>query len=246
MSKLNAVVAITKGIKSRVYATLTDLNKVIMRAELFNGHYRQYRPKDDDEREALPPEKKHVQFTMPNILRAVRTSQSELYDVVAQLDLANTVAKASVIVDGREILPELPTTTLLFLEKQLTDLRTFVENIPELDTSESWTLDPNSGLFVTQPVETHRTRKTQKVVVLYPATDKHPAQTQLVPEDQIAGFWQTVRQSGAMPKPVKEGIAARVEKLLIAVKEARERANDTDASTKPSIGAPIFDFLLNE
>ena len=47
------------------------------------------------------------------------------------------------------------------------------------------------------------------------------------------GFWHTVRHSGAMPKPEKDKILDRVEKLIIAVKEAREKANDADAGAKP-------------
>ncbi len=37
MSKLNQIIAIEKGIKSRVYAGLTDLNKIVQKGELFNG-----------------------------------------------------------------------------------------------------------------------------------------------------------------------------------------------------------------
>jgi hypothetical protein len=36
-----------------------------------------------------------------------------------------------------------------------------------------------------------------------------------------------------MPKPEKDKILDRVEKLIIAVKEAREKANDADAGAKP-------------
>jgi hypothetical protein len=34
-----------------------------------------------------------------------------------------------------------------------------------------------------------------------PATGEHPAQTQLITEDEIVGFSKTIKQSGAIPKP---------------------------------------------
>ena len=244
-TKLNQVIATEKGIKARAHGVLSELDKTIQKAELFNGLTRVYLKKDD-EGEDLPSEKKHIQFRIQDVLGTMRMSQGELFDVTAQKDIANTVAKAAVMVDGLQVLPELPVSTLLFLEKQVTDLRSFVEAIPVLDNSEDWSLDPNSGLYKAEPVQTHRTKKSVRPLVLYPATPEHPAQTQLVQEDVIAGFWSTVRQSAAMPKTEKDKIASRVEKLLIGIKEARERANDTDASRKPAIGSAVFEYLLNE
>lgn len=243
MAKLNAVIAIEKGVKSRAYSILSDLNKVIQKPDLFNGVARKYQPKDEDG-ETLPDERKHVQFRVGDIFGTLKTSQSDLYDITAQKDLANTKARANVLVDGVEVLEELPVTTLMFMEKQLTDLRAFVENLPVLDSSEAWEYDASSGLNKALPVQTTRTKKTQRAIVKYPATDKHPAQTEMVTEDVMAGTWTTVRQSGAIARTDKERIAGRVEKLLIAVKEARERANDIDASLKPQIGAAVFEYLL--
>jgi hypothetical protein len=245
MAKLNQVIAIEKGIKSRAHSAASELYKIIQKPELFNGFTRIYLKKDDDGEE-LPSEKKVVQFRSRDAIATLRMSQSELFDVTVQKDVANTVAKAPIVVDGKVITPELPVSALLFLEKQITDLRTFVAAIPILDNSENWELDAHSGLYKAEPVQTHRTKKTVRPLVLYPATPEHPAQTQLVQEDVIAGFWTTVRQSAAMPKPERDKIAERLEKLLIAIKEARELANDTDAGKRPAIGSAVFEYLLNE
>jgi hypothetical protein len=48
------------------------------------------------------------------------------------------------------------------------------------DEGESWTKVTNSGLWVTEPIQTHRTKKVQKPIVLYPPTTEHPVQTQLI------------------------------------------------------------------
>jgi hypothetical protein len=244
-TKLHELIAVEKGVKARAYGALSEYHKLIQKGELFSGMSRVYQKRDEDG-EDLPGESKRVQNTVREVLAAVKLSQTELYDLTAQKDIANCEAKAPVIVEGAEVLPELPVTTLLFLEKQLTDLRTFILALPVLDEAESWAFDANSGLYKTDPVQTHRTKKTQRPIVLYDATEKHPAQTQLITDDIVAGFWTMVKQSGALPKPEQKKLAARVEKLLDAVKTARERANSVPVEKKPEVGTRLFGYLFGE
>jgi hypothetical protein len=244
-TKLHELIAVEKGVKARAYGALTEYHKLIQKAELFAGMSRAYQKRDEDG-EDLPGETKRVQNTVKELLAAVKLSQTELYDLTAQKDLANCTAKAPVVVDGVELLPELPVTTLLFLEKQLTDLRTFILALPVLDEAEAWGFDANSGLYKSDPVQTHRTKKTQRPIVLYDATDKHPAQTQLITDDVIVGFWTMVKQSGSLPKSEKKKLATRVEKMLDAIKAARERANSAPVTAKPEIGARVFGYLFGE
>lgn len=244
-AKLNQIIAIEKGIKSGVYSQLTELHKASQKAELFNGFQKTYQKKDDDG-ESLPSEGKRVQFTVGNVLQTSERILSELMEVTARKDWTNSVATADVVVDDKPILSGVLVTYLLFMEKQMTDYRTFVANLPVLDVAEDWDLDVNSGLFKTEATSTHRTKKVQRPLVLYPATPEHPAQTQLVTEDIIAGFWETVKQSGAMPAPEKAALLARVEKLLKAVKEARESANMAVEVEAPNVGTAVFNYLLKQ
>jgi hypothetical protein len=46
---------------------------------------------------------------------------------------------------------------LLFLEKQLVDLHTFVKKLPVLDASDSWSYDASADCYATDPVQTVRT-----------------------------------------------------------------------------------------
>jgi hypothetical protein len=243
MAKLNQIIAIEKGIKSSAYGALTDLNKAAQKPDLFNGFSKTYRKKDEDGEE-LPPEGKRVQYTSGEVLRAAERALTDLVDVTARKDWTNCVAKADVVVDGKTLIASAPVSFLLFMEKQLTDLRTLVGNLPVLDVAEDWKSDPNSGLYRTEPTETHRTKKMQKPIVLYAATTEHPAQTQLITEDVIAGWWVLTRQSGAMPKPEKQKLQDRIDKLIQAIKQARETANMLDETDAPAIGAPVFGYLL--
>lgn len=244
--KLNAVIAVYKGIKSRSLSVVSELHNIIQKPDLFEGLVRTYRKLDDADVD-LPSERKVVQFRMKDILSTLRVSKGELIDTFAQMEIGNTFAKAPVWIDGKELLPELPATVLLPLEKELVDIRSFVDKIPVLDNAEAWLPKPddNTGLWFTEKASTHRTKKVPKPVTLYEATDKHPAQTTLLQEDIIAGFWDTVKHSGAMKKLEKEAIQERIEKLIVAVKQAREEANDTLAPQVGGYGAKIFDYLYH-
>ncbi len=245
MSKLNQIIAVEKGTKSRVYGDLTTLNKAIQKPELFNGFTKNYQKKDEDG-ESLPSESKRVQLTYKDVLRNSEALLTEIMNLTARKDYSNCVAKASVQIDGKVIIKDAPVSFLLFLEKQLNDLRVFVGNIPVLDSADNWTMDNSSGLFKTDVVQTHRTKKVAKPIVLYPATENHPAQTQLVTEDVIAGYWVQVKQSGAMQFPEKQAMLTRVEELLQAVKQAREEANNFDEVPTPEIGKAVFNYILGE
>ncbi len=242
MTKLNQIIAIEKGIKSRAHSTISELYKLLQKPQLFNGGTRTYLKRDDDG-EDLPQERQNVQHKVSDVLASARKSTAELINVTLQKDETNMRAAADVIIDGVTVMTDVPVTTLLFLEKQLTDLRTFISRTPVLDNGESWQKDEGSGLYKTDPRQTQRTKKVQRPIVLYDATDKHPAQTQLVTDDITVGYWNTVLNSGAMPHPKKEAMEEKIEKLVLAVKQAREKANDIEASERRTLGDAIFDYL---
>ena len=241
--KLNAIIALEKGIKSQSYATVSELHKLTQKPELFTGFVKTYQ-KRDEESEDLPSEQRKIQFTVPAVLREVQVAFSDLCAITARKEWSNAMATAPLRVEGLELAAEVPVTFLLFLKKQLTDLRTFVDKLPVLDGNEVWYDDPNTGLYRTDAVQTHRTKKVQKPLVLYPATPEHPAQTQLVTEDIVAGYWNTVKHSGAIPAPRKVAMAERVEKLLRAVKEAREAANGIEEAGVPNIGEVMLAYVF--
>ena len=242
MPKLNQIIAIEKGVKSRAYAAITEMHKANQKPDLFNGFSKQYRKKDE-EGEQYPPEEKLVQVTVGKTLESLREHLTQIFDVTATKDWANCEARADITIEGEMIAEQVPATYLLFLEKQLTDLRTFIDALPTLDTADHWQEDVNSGLFRTNSLPTQRTKKEQRPIVLYEATKEHPAQTQLITEDIVVGYWDTVKQSGALPVPRREILLKRVDALQRAVKMAREEANGVEA-TEQKIGQQIFRYLL--
>lgn len=240
--KLNQILAIEKGEKSSSYAALNALHKKGQKADLYDGFRKSFLPLNEDDI-TFPDESKHVQVKANDIIATVRSALAEYWDLAASKDFANTEAKADVVVDGEILIKGAPPTFLLFLEKQLSDLTTLVGAMPTLDPGEAWTYDANAGLFKTESTRTAKTRKVQKAIVLYDATEHHPAQTQLITEDAIVGHWTTIKHSGAFTEARKAQLLERLALLSKAVKTAREEANSTSAE-RQSVAAPVFNYLF--
>lgn len=242
MPKLNQIVAVEKGLKGRTSAAVTRIYHDLQKPPLFAGLSRTYKPVDDDG-ERFPPESTLVQHGVEESLTEVGGILAKLFDVVATKEVGNMVASAAVVVDGQIVVPDMPVPFLLFLEKQLNDMRTIISKVPVLDPSEVWQEDVSVGGHRTVPAETTRTRKVPKVLVKYDATDKHPAQTEVYTVDEIVGRWETTKFSGAISQARKDQLLARIDTFQDAVKKAREEANAFDVQ-QMSVGEAVFAYLL--
>jgi len=242
MAKLNQIIAVEKGIKSQSFQELTEAHHALQKPTLLAGIARTYRPKDE-EGEQFPPESTKVQVKAEDIIRQTVEVLTKLFDATATKDWTNCKARADVVVDGRALLEQVPATYLLFLEKQLVDLHTFVKKLPILDASETWTFDASADCWATEPVQTAKTKKIPRNHVKAEATDKHPAQVEVYYEDVVIGYWRTVKFSGALPAQRVNELLDRVEKLQQAVKFAREEANSIEAE-EHKVGERILRYLF--
>jgi hypothetical protein len=242
MTKLSQIIAVEKGVKTDATRRVTDLHRDVQKEPLLSGITRTYQPRDD-EGDKLPPESTKVQISAEDALRDVAGIMTRLFDVTLTKDTANCHAAADVVVDGEPLLPKVPVTYLLFLEKQLTDVHTLVAKLPLLNPADEWAEDDASGNWKTRPVQTVRTQKIPRNHVLADATKEHPAQVQVYMEDKPAGDWTTVKFSGAMPAVRRRQILDRVEALQRAVKYAREEANTAEV-TDQAAGHAVFGYLF--
>lgn len=243
MAKLNQVVAIEKGVKSRSYGRISELYKLSQKSDLFDGLTRTYQKKNEDG-DDFPAEKRKVQIRISELLTEATKNWTEMMQIEARKDWSNSAAKADVIVDGKVLVKGAPVTFLLFLEKQVTDIKTFLNSLPTLDESEDWNFDRASDLYKTEAIETIKTKKVQRPIILSEATVQHPAQTQLITEDITVGNWLTTRHSGAIPIKEKKGLLVRVDNIINAIKEAREAANSVEEIPTPKVGNELFSYLL--
>lgn len=242
MTKLNQIIAVEKGVKTAAFQKLTDVYQLLQKNALLSGISRTYRPRDE-EGEPLPPESTRVQLRTEEVIKEVTEELTRLFDVTATKEWANCQAKADVLVEGTVLLKDVPATYLLFLEKQLVDLHTFIKKLPTLDAAESWEFDASANCYATEPVQTVKTRKIPRNHVKAEATEHHPAQVEVYYEDVAIGYWRTVKFSGALPAKRIHELTERVERLQQAVKFAREEANSLEV-TDQKLGAKVFQYLF--
>jgi len=242
LNQINAVVTARKGDAEK---QITELYKLIQKEQLFTGRERTYRPIDEINGQKLPPESQRVQQRADDMIRQAREKWTELWNLVLTQDTGNQSAKADIVVDGKVILAGVPVTTLLFLDKQVNDLETFVAKLPTPDPAEEWMHDPNTGLLRSRATESVRTSKEPTVIVKYEATDKHPAQTELFTKDIPVGTWTQILYSGCIPVDRKNAILTRVRKLQDAIKVAKEQANLLEVERQKA-GEPLLGFVFGE
>ncbi len=245
MPAMHVVVALATGKKGEIEKQFTEAYKLVQKPDLFDAISKTYRPVGggDDANERLPNENKNMQHRLSVIVAQTVAKLIEMYDVTFTLDAGNQRATGDIVIPNGPTIRNVPVPTLLFLEKQLVDVRTFIEKMPTPSPDERWTYDGNQDLLASEPTETHRTKKVQKAIVLYPATDKHPAQTQLINEDVIAGYWTTLRYTSRVSMAEKSAAMDRVNVLIDAVKVARETANACEVDER-KMGSELLRFVF--
>lgn len=243
MGKLNQLLAVVAGKKKRALEVMTQAYHAAQKPELFGGLTRKYTPVDE-EGERFPSESKRVQQTVAGLLEVVEPALVDMWDTVASVDQTNRTAVGDVAVEGHVLLNGAPVTTLLFLEKALVDLATFIGKLPVLDPTESWEADTNSNLYVTSPTETVKTKKVPRAFVKAEATKEHPAQVDVFTEDIVVGYWQATKFCGGITAKCRDDMLGRVRRLQEAVAKAREQANNTDVQAC-KIGNPILRYVFD-
>lgn len=167
-------------------------------------------------------------------------------DAVLQKEATNQIATANLVVDGITIGTSLPATFLLGLESKLKKIRDDVyANIPTLQPGIKWVKDESMGDDIWKresPEEKFRTKKTFKNHIKAEATKEHPAQVELYTEDIKIARIVTDTWCGMISPAQKSAVLTRIDKLIRAVKKARQQANSIDVA-EMSIGSEIFNYI---
>lgn len=241
--KLHQILAIESGVRTQTKKDLTAAHHGLQKTEMLFGLVKSYEALDD-EGEILPDETKLVQTRSSEVLKHTFNILRKLYDTTAVRDFANCNAKADVTLsDGTVLLKDVPAIYLLWMEKQLEDLHTFVSKLPILPADTEWAFDEKQNCFKSPEQKTARKVKVPYPLVLSPATDKHPANVVEKTRDEIVGYFKTIKYSGAMKAKDVSQMKERVEELQRAVKFAREQANTVEAP-KQEIGDSILSFVF--
>lgn len=169
------------------------------------------------------------------------------FDLTAQKDNANCVAKADLIIGGKTILKDVPAVTLLFIENKLKSIRNLLQASPTLDAAQVWkTHEAQKDVYESEPkTKVLKHSKTDWKVVA-DATDKHPAQVREVAIEQPMAVNTVKELRGNIPTEEKARLLMRCDELIQAAKQARQTANDASVDGSVRIGEALFNYLLNK
>lgn len=255
-SKLHQLLAV-EGDLEGIYKQITKetIDTFTKRVNHFNGFIRELNWYDAE----MPPEpveRQHMMTTVKDKLDYNNDSVVRYFDALLQKEATNQVAKADLIVDGTTIATEVPATMLLGMESRLKNVREVYASIPTLPPNVEWVEDAQKGPNIysrKHPEENMKTEKTFKVQVLYEAQfpkegergDSLPAQVEKVPETKNVGVYKKHVWTGVLSPAEKSLLLNRIDKLIRAVKKARQQANSTEV-VKKTIGKELFDYIHAE
>jgi hypothetical protein len=229
---------------------LTDeaVNTFSKKPDHFQGQVRTVTMYDETRQAENTSDIKEVVETVDSKLNHVWEALAPAIDVQVTKENSNTSpdARADVTVNGVVLLADVPAIALLALEKRLAQIKNLYSSIPTLDPTFNWELDTQAAIAGTMktkhPQEGQKTEKVHDYKIVVPATDKHPAQVAEVTLDKNVAKINVERQSGMVSPGTKALWLKRINQLLTATKEARQRANMAEV-IKLDVAEDIRQFI---
>lgn len=253
MAKLHELLAVDGNLRKQADSTRKDLiNTFDKKKRHFTKKIVTFTPSSENgdgaAREPVKEEVLDLQTTVKRELDWITDHVTKALDVAHQVSVANTQAKADVVLEnGVTLLKSVPATSLLELEKRMNEIRELVAAIPTLDPVLGFSpaTEEGIGIFVAREVVRTRTQKETIPIELSKATDKHPANVQLISKDVPIGTVKTQEWSSMLTTGEKGEMLDRVEILARAVKKARSRANELDVEVAGhKIGNTLLKYVF--
>lgn len=246
-TKLHELLAVETNLENQAAKTRNDLVATFeKKRHLFEEKRTVFTPSGEGAA-AQVENQSDIQTNVTKELAWIQPFIAKALDASYQVAEANTKARADIVLeDGTVLLTGVPATALLELEKRVAEVSALITAIPTLDPAKGFSEDAarGSGIFQARPVVKTRTRKAKKLYVKYEATKEHPAQTELIDEDQPIGIIQEQEWSGLITPARKADLINRAEVLARAVRRARSRANEAEVDHNKKIGAQLLSFVF--
>ena len=227
-----------------VAETITTFDK---KSHLFQGKHTRYTPFDEGALDAEESAQELV-TTVPSKLEHCFRIVSRALNVTAAKDLTNQSegARAAIVINGKEITPALPATTLLMLESKLKSWLPIFAAIPTLAPGRKWVPDAEKGKDIFRDDLDEVKFRTKKVVhtkIIVEPTEHHPAQVRDYTEDEKTGKIVETSWSGMLSPADKSALIGRLQELIVATKQARQRANTAEV-VEVDVAQPLISFIL--
>lgn len=184
--------------------------------------------------------------TVLDKLKYVSSFLVNYWDLLIQKEKANQAAVADLMVDGVTLIEKAPATWLLGMETRLKAVREVLINIPTHDPAMRWQpkLDAGEGVFTNADSDVRfRTEKVKEFHVVVQATDKFPAQVMESTKDVQVARIEKSHFPDMLTPAHKSEILGNIDRLIEAVKKARQRANNVEVP-KLKAGEVLWNFIL--
>ena len=249
MSKLHELLAVDANLKGQAQKCRTELQSTLeKKRHLFAQKLVTFTPLAEGA-PAETREQSDIQTTVKKEVEWLSNIIKKSVDASYAIDIANTTAKADVILeDGTTLLKDVPATALLQLEKRVKEISEFIHTIPTLDPAKGFEPDTSreAGIYKAREVLKSSTQKVQEPLTLSPATKEHPAQVQLVTKDVKVGTIQELEWSSLITPALKADLLERSEALFRAITQARSRANDIEVDAKShKIAKKLLEYVFS-
>ncbi len=246
MAKLHELLAVEKDRSGVAGKVLEEAKGVFKSGAHYFGHTKVTTFFEDPTGQLGRTEVKIVDETVPSKLDYLSSALRRLLDLMYQIDISNTEAKADLVVGGVAFAEGVPTGFLMVLERKLTELRGVYEMIPTHPPGVDWQTDtgyriPSVAKSV-PPVVTFLTQKKIDFVVPVAATEHHPAQIKEVTKDERVARVEETKFTGTISPAEKSDLLRRLDMVIAGTKRARQRANGAEASNK-KIARKLLRFI---
>ena len=243
MAKLHELLAAEVSVAGAYNVIATETDKVLSKPDMFTKVVTTVKHFDGADAHLDTSETKDATTSVDErIAYHLGRSFQSYFDLLASKDATNQLAKADVELDGKVFLTGVPATFLLTLESKIAELRKKFEAIPTLQPGVVWNEDATTNTFRSDPATTFKTQKSFSVISLAKATEKHAEQVEKVPVDKPVAKIERTTWSGMWTSTKKSETLARLDALLVAFKQARQRANCQEV-VKVDVDKKIADFI---
>jgi len=245
MTKLHEVLAVEASKEKVASKLVMESIRTLGKENLFSGSVRRLVMLDTAESYLDGEERVALTTTVDENIEYLTKPIADYWDVVLQKDRANQSAMSAIMVNGKAITEQLPATYLLGMETKLNNLRKLYEAIPTLAPGITWDVDEQErvGTFKARnDIVSFKTEKDMEFKEASPATKEHPAQIARMERTRNTGTYTTTKWSGMLTPLDKAERLARLDQLLNAIKQARQRANSVEVENT-KIGTDLLNFI---
>ena len=245
--KLHQLLAVEPDLEGKYKRVCEETKKTFGKAAMFTGSHRTLSMFEEGVDATDPDTHQSMTTTVRDRMEYTGASISAYFDALFQKEATNQNAKADLVVDGTVIGEGLPATFLLALESRLKYVRSVYEGLPTLQAGIEWTpsVDKGEGIWeMKHPEEKLKTKLTVQHQVLVPPTDHHRAEIEKWEEQIPIGKFVRQVWCSMLTSAEKQDVLSRIDKLIQAVKQARQKANAEEV-VSGAVGQSIVDFINN-